>query len=117
MDTRPHWDTRLRRAGRDAIGRLRVTRDAEVEREAAAVSPSVVGQTRVWVRSARVHASTGRHLGGGLTFERHLAEADRIPPGPRRKRLAGGRAIDAQPQRSRWRVVEAPPCPRGTSRP
>ena len=41
--------------------------------------PSVVGQARFLRGSARVHASTGRHVGEDLAFERHLAGAERSP--------------------------------------
>jgi hypothetical protein len=45
------------------------------------VWPSVVGLTRFCV-SARVHASTARHLGGDLAFERHLAGGPSAVPVP-----------------------------------
>ena len=44
--------------------------------------PSVVGQTQFLTGRTRVHASTGRRVGGGLTFERHLAGGRSIPPVP-----------------------------------
>ena len=44
--------------------------------------PSVVGQARFLGGSARVHASTGRHAGEDLAFERQLAGAERSPLPP-----------------------------------
>ena len=41
----------------------------------------MVGETQ-FSEQTRVHASTGRQAGGGLTFERHLAGGRSIPPVP-----------------------------------
>ena len=86
------WPGFLRRGQGAAIGGR--TSDAMIDRSKArskplarrsdvgakaGVWPSVVGQARFLTGSARVHASTGRHAGEDLAFERHLAGAERSP--------------------------------------
>ena len=67
---RSHRDARLRRAGRDRSADLRVTRWAKDESEAAAVPPSVVGQTQFLNRfrdaCSRLQAESARSAHDGL---------------------------------------------------
>ena len=64
--------------------------------------PSVVGQVQFLRGSARVHASTGRHAGKDLAFERHLAGVERSPLSPPQTSSGLSESADAPARRGAW---------------